>query len=85
MPKSTFSDAYASAIELLIASRKDRGISQVELARRLGRPQQFVSLFERRQRRLDIVEYWVILRAIGADPEAAVRDLAQRLPASLTI
>jgi hypothetical protein len=42
-------------------------VSQVELARRIGKHQQFVSLVERRQRRLDVAEYFVIVRALGGD------------------
>src|SRR5690349_11346502 len=43
MPKSVFTGAYASAVEILVALRKRAGLSQVELARRLAKPQQFIS------------------------------------------
>jgi transcriptional regulator with XRE-family HTH domain len=85
MPKSAFTDAYASAVELLVRLRKEHGVSQVELAKRLGRPQQFISLVERRQRRLDVIEYYAFLRAIGADPERAVAELYGSLPAQVAI
>ena len=44
MPQSVFSDAYAAVVDHLVALRKQKGVSQVELARRLGRTQQLVLL-----------------------------------------
>ncbi len=80
MPRSVFSDAYLIVVEYLIALRKRAGVSQVELARRLGRPQQFISQVENRIRRIDIVEFHAYVRALGADPEAAVVEVYRRLP-----
>lgn len=80
MPKSVFTDAYASVVEYLIALRKQQGVSQVELARRLGRPQQFISFVENRERRLDLVEFCAYVRALGADPEEAAIEVIRALP-----
>ena len=80
MPKSVFTDAYASVIERLVALRKARNVSQVELARRLGKTQQFVSLVEHRERRLDVVEFLVYLKALQADPERTLVELIRSLP-----
>lgn len=33
---------------------------------RLGKPQQFISNVERNERRLDVVEYYAFVRALGA-------------------
>jgi len=85
MPKSVFTDAYASVVDVLIALRKERNVSQVELARRLGKSQQFVSLVERRERRVDVVEFYAIVRALGGEPEVAFEDLIRRLPPHVTI
>jgi transcriptional regulator with XRE-family HTH domain len=60
-------------IELLVQARKDAGITQVELGKRLGRRQTFVSKFELGERRLDVAEFVAVSRAIGADPHAIVR------------
>lgn len=80
MPKSVFSDAYVSVVEYLVALRKQKGVSQVQLAGRLGRPQQFVSFVENRERRLDIVEFCAYVRALGADPEEAAIAVIRALP-----
>ena len=83
MPKSVFTDAYASVIACLLRLRKRQGISQVELARRLGKPQQFISYVEKGERRIDVVEFYAFAKALDADPVAlyaeAVRDFAERV------
>jgi transcriptional regulator with XRE-family HTH domain len=60
-------------IELLVQARKDAGLTQVELGKRLGQRQTFVSKFELGERRLDIAEFVAVSRAIGADPYAIMR------------
>ena len=80
MPKSVFTDAYASMLQNLIALRKKRGVSQVELARRIGREQPFVSRVERGERRIDVIEFCAIVRAIGEDPVSVLADLMRHLP-----
>lgn len=85
MPKSVFTDAYASAIAVLVALRKERGVSQVELASRLGKTQQFVSAMERSERRLDIIEFYAVARALGADPVALFAQAVEGLPAQVEI
>lgn len=83
MPKSVFTDAYALLREALVALRKEQGVTQVELSERLGKPQPFISYIETGQRRVDVVEFYAIVRALGADPvkvfEAAVRKFPKRV------
>ena len=85
MPKSVFTDAYASVIATLVALRKERGVSQVELARRLGKSQQFISYVELCERRVDVVEFFAIVRALGDDPLVVLAKVATELPADLRI
>jgi transcriptional regulator with XRE-family HTH domain len=51
----------------LAAARRRANVTQDELAARLGKPQSFVSEYERGQRRVDVVELLVISRALGVD------------------
>jgi transcriptional regulator with XRE-family HTH domain len=85
MPKSAFTDAYASMITLLAALRREKGVSQVELARRLGKTQQFVSMVERGDRRIDVVEFYAIVSALGADPVNEFARFAQLMPDGVAI
>lgn len=57
------------------AARKARGLTQQELARRLGKPQSYVSKAEIGERRLDVVEYLHFMRAIDGEPHALLREL----------
>ena len=85
VPKTVFSEHYPLLLGALRRARKDAGISQEELAERLGRPQPFVSYYERGERRLDVIEFYAIMQAIGADPELEFRQLVAKLPERMKI
>lgn len=85
MPKSTFTDAYDYAVDTLIAARKDAGLTQVDLAERLGKPQPFVSKYERKVRRLDVAEFCAIARAIRRDPVELFAEAVKRMPKRIEI
>jgi transcriptional regulator with XRE-family HTH domain len=69
---------YRRLIETLTAERRKAGISQVELAARLGKRQQFVSKYESGERRLDVVEFVDIGRALGLDMADLVSEILPR-------
>jgi transcriptional regulator with XRE-family HTH domain len=66
--KSVHSPDHAAFCELMVRARKAAGLTQQVLARRLNKPQSFVAKYEGGERRLDVVEFIVIARALGADP-----------------
>lgn len=70
---STRSELYQSLLAALIQARKDAGVTQVQLAERIGQRQTFVSKYENGERRLDVAEYIVIARAIGDEPYEMMR------------
>lgn len=70
---STQPDLYKALLHALIQARKDAGITQVELAARIGGRQTFVSKYETEERRLDVAEYIAIARAVGAEPSELIR------------
>lgn len=51
--------------ELLREIRKNAGVSQVNLAKQLGRPQSFVSKFESGEKTLDFLEITEVCEALG--------------------
>ena len=53
---ATRSPDYRRFLERLRAARESAGFTQVEVSRRLGRPQSFVSKCESGERRVDVVE-----------------------------
>ena len=66
--KSVHSPDQAAFCELMIGARKAAGLTQHALALRLKKPQSFVAKYEGGERRLDVVEFIAISRALGADP-----------------
>ena len=65
MPKHIYSSRNKKLQELLKEIRVDAGMSQVELARKLGQHQSFVSKYETGERRLDLIEIGQICEALG--------------------
>jgi len=59
--------------------RVDAGLTQVDLARRLGQPQSFVSKYECGERRLDLVEVREICSAVGVSLVELVRRFEESL------
>ena len=68
MTKSVFTKEYRQFRQLLIEARKRKGLTQAQVAARLGKLQAFVSKYERGERRLDIVELLYVADALGVNP-----------------
>ena len=66
--KSIHTTDQAAFCELMVRARKAAGLTQHALARRLKKPQSFVAKYEGGERRLDVVEFIRISRALDADP-----------------
>lgn len=60
--------AYKKFRELLAGVRKTAGLTQSELSQKLNRPQSFVSKYERGERRLDVIEFAEVAKALNVDP-----------------
>ncbi len=60
--------------------RKQAGLSQVEMAVRLDKPQSFVSKYESGERRLEYIEVEMICRACGTTLSAFAADFEQSFP-----
>ena len=75
MPKTLRSPRHEALRVLLIKKRKEAGLTQTDVADKLGRYQSFVAMVEGGQRRLDVVELLDFAEAIGFDPRLAIRKL----------
>jgi len=75
MQKSISSRHYAHFLRVLREAREKAGLSQEELAVRLGETQSFVSKCERGERRMDIVELREFCKAMGLTLEKFVKQL----------
>jgi transcriptional regulator with XRE-family HTH domain len=75
LDKSVHSAGQTAFCELMVKARKSSGLTQQELAKRLHKPQSFVTKYEGGERRVDVVEFVTICKAIGADPAKLLRAL----------
>ena len=64
---------------LLKEIRQKHGVTQAELAEKLGVPQSFVSKYETGERQLDILELRQICQLIGISFDNFVRQLEEKL------
>ncbi len=81
MPKSIFSAEQEKLQQLLRQTREQAGVTQVELAKKLGRPQSYVSKYESGERRLDILELREVCQALGVPLGAFIKKLEKVLGA----
>jgi transcriptional regulator with XRE-family HTH domain len=71
---------YRRVIEQIKAVREAKGLSQREVARRLGKAVSFVNKIELLERRLDILEFIVLARALEMPPHELIAALAEQVP-----
>jgi transcriptional regulator with XRE-family HTH domain len=79
MDKTIRSREWGVLLALLRELRREAGLTQADLARRLGRPQSLVSDIESGQRRVDVVELRTICRELGLPLDEFIRRWEQLL------
>ena len=75
MTKSLHSDRYAELLVVLRSARQLAGLTQGDIAKRLGKPQSYVSKLERGERRIDVIEFIDFIEVSGFDPVASLNAL----------
>ena len=75
MARDLYSPQYDRLRELIIAARQRAGLTQVELGKKINRPQSYVTDFERAERRIDVIEYISLAKAIGFDALEVLSDV----------
>jgi ribosome-binding protein aMBF1 (putative translation factor) len=66
---------YELFCHLLIEARRKSGLSQEDVADKLGRPQSYISKCESGARRMDVIEFIEVMKAIGMDPTVLIKKL----------
>ena len=79
MDKSTQSKEYHLLLELLREARTEAGVTQVELAERLGTTQSFISKVERGELRLDVLQMRDICHVLGISLPGLIQRFERRL------
>lgn len=69
MPSKTLrSREHRALCAVLVATRREAGLTQAQLAERLGKPASFIAKIEIGERRVDVVEFAAIAKALKLDP-----------------
>ncbi|OMQ30701.1 helix-turn-helix transcriptional regulator [Ensifer sp. 1H6] len=76
MAKTLGTPRHKALIALLIEKREAAGLTQTELAAKLGEYQSFVARLESGQRRVDVVELLEIAAILGFNPNDALDRLS---------
>jgi transcriptional regulator with XRE-family HTH domain len=66
--KTLRSKGHRALISVLVASRREAKLTQRDLAQRLKKPHSYISKIETGERRMDVVEFTAIARAMKIDP-----------------
>ncbi|MDP3737527.1 MAG: helix-turn-helix transcriptional regulator [Hyphomonadaceae bacterium] len=85
MPKSVFGGSHTHLVDVLKAARKNSGLTQAQLGTRVGKSQKFVSLIEQAQRRVDVLEFYALAKALGVSPVNLFSAVVQLLPDEIEI
>ena len=72
MPSSLHSHQYQIFRSLLVTAREASGLTQVQIAEKLGKPQSFISKYERGERRLDFSEFIELADVLRIDTNAFI-------------
>jgi transcriptional regulator with XRE-family HTH domain len=75
MVRSIHSPENERLRSILIAAREKAGLTQAEVAAKLGRPQSFVSKYESGERHLNVMAFVQVCEALGVDPKSIVGRL----------
>ncbi|MCZ4074999.1 helix-turn-helix domain-containing protein [Agrobacterium sp. LMR679] len=79
MTKSTHTPEYQLLVEILTDTRRKAGLTQQQVADRLGKPQSYVAKAEGSERRLDVVEFAKLSAAMDQDPTVLLQLLLARM------
>jgi transcriptional regulator with XRE-family HTH domain len=73
--KTLRSRGHRTLIQVLVAARKQAGLTQRDLASRLKRPRVFVGRLEAGERRIDVIEFIEIAKVLDLDPRKLFEKL----------
>ena len=62
-------------IAVLVLTRKEAGLTQQQLAKKLDKPQSYVSKYEIGERSLDLIEVIEVFEAIGVNPIEQIKGM----------
>ena len=79
MGKTLGSARHKLLVDFIVSKREAAGLTQTQLAEKLGEYQSFVARLESGQRRIDVIEFLDLAAKIGFDPAKAIRQIGQKI------
>jgi transcriptional regulator with XRE-family HTH domain len=73
-------EAYSKFLKALVDLRCEVGLSQAQLAKKLGKPPSFIGKYELGERRLDVIELLLILKVLERDSCSFIKVIDSQLP-----
>ena len=77
MARTLSSARHLRLVDLLVQYREASGLTQGEVAGRLGRHQPFISNIESGERRIDVIELIDLAAAVGFDLHQLIDELTR--------
>ncbi|ETD90259.1 helix-turn-helix domain-containing protein [Rhodobacter capsulatus] len=81
MPRTIHTEGQRALCETITAARRDRGLTQADLALKLRCQQSLIARIESGERRIDVLEFIKIFRALDMSPAEALRRISAHVPA----
>jgi len=79
MKETLHSIEYTRVVAKLVKMRTDAGMTQRDLARALDRENSFVWRLETGRRRLDVIEFYWVCKALRRDAAVVYRELIEEI------
>lgn len=80
--KTIYTKEYKLLCDWLVTNRQSASLTQTELAELLHRPQSYVSKYENGERRLDVLEFLEVAKALKANPSEIIMEILVLLDSS---
>jgi len=77
--KTLGSARHKILVDFIVSKREAAGLTQTQLAAKLGEYQSFVARLESGQRRIDVVEFLELAIVLGFDPSKAIRLIGRNV------
>lgn len=75
MVKTIYQESYQAFIKQLVLARKASGLTQMQVAEKLSKPQSYIAKVEAADRKLDVMEFVELCQAINVDPTTLIKLL----------
>jgi transcriptional regulator with XRE-family HTH domain len=75
--KTLGSARHKLLVDFIVSKREAAGLTQTQIAVKLGEYQSFVARLESGQRRIDVIEFLDLAAKLGFDPAKAIRQIGQ--------